>query len=133
MKRAARIDSNQLTAAEYSLMKKKKGSKFKNVKVETDGIKFDSKKEQDHYLFLKDEEAAGNIKELNCQVRFRLKISEQLICAYVADFVFHHKDSSGKWITQVEDVKSEFTRKNPVYRIKKKLMKAIYGIDIVEI
>jgi len=33
----------------------------------------------------------------------------------------------------VEDVKSEFTRKDPVYRLKYKLMKACHGIDIREV
>jgi hypothetical protein len=31
------------------------------------------------------------------------------------------------------DVKSDVTRKHPVYRIKKKLMKAVHGIDIREV
>jgi hypothetical protein len=30
-------------------------------------------------------------------------------------------------------VKSAFTRKLPVYRIKRKLMKAVYGIEIREV
>ena len=33
----------------------------------------------------------------------------------------------------VEDVKSEWTAKLPMYRLKKRWMKAEYGIDITEI
>ncbi len=36
-------------------------------------------------------------------------------------------------VFEVIDVKSEMTKKLPVYRLKKKLIKAIYGFDIVEI
>ncbi len=50
------------------------------------------------------------------------------ICAYLADFTYNR---NGKEI--VEDVKSEMTRKLPVYKLKKKLMKAILNIEIQEI
>ena len=36
-------------------------------------------------------------------------------------------------LKSLEDVKSEFTRKDPVYRLKNKLMKACHGIDIREV
>jgi hypothetical protein len=33
----------------------------------------------------------------------------------------------------IEDCKSDFTRKNPVYRLKKKMMKIINGLEIIEV
>ena len=47
---------------------------------------------------------------------------------YIADFTY--TDGEGRFI--VEDVKSEATRKNPVYAIKKKLM-AHEGYKITEV
>jgi hypothetical protein len=71
---------------------------------------------------------AGEISELETQKRFGIFVGDQRICAYVADFVYQR---DGKQV--VEDVKSDFTRKNPVYRLKKKLLKATLGIEIIEI
>ena len=39
----------------------KKGNKYKNEKVEFDGIKFDSKRERDGYMVLEDAERRGEI------------------------------------------------------------------------
>ena len=50
----------------------KKGNKYKNEKVEYDGIKFDSKRERDRYMVLKDAERRGVISELKCQPKFTL-------------------------------------------------------------
>jgi len=33
----------------------------------------------------------------------------------------------------VEDVKSPYTRRQPLYRLKKRLMLALYAIEIVEV
>jgi hypothetical protein len=54
-------------------------------------------------------------------------VNNQVICTYTADFRY---EESGEAI--VEDVKSRPTM-TQVYRLKKKLMKAIYDIDIKEV
>lgn len=88
--------------------------KYRNKKVEVDGILFDSKKEANRYMELKLLEKAGEITDLKRQVRYELiprqreqstemyksgphkgeyklgKVIEQS-CYYVADFVY--KDS----------------------------------------
>ena len=69
----------------------------------------------------------GNITNLKLQERFPIKIKDKLICTYVADFSY---EENGNRI--VEDVKSAYTKKLPLYRIKKKLVAALYGIEIVE-
>jgi hypothetical protein len=63
------------------------------------------------------------------QVKYDLVVNGVKIGFYKADFVTY---KHGK-ILEVIDVKSEMTKKLPVYRLKKKLLKAIYNIDIVEI
>jgi hypothetical protein len=104
---------------------KVKKTKFNNIVNYYDGKKFDSKKECERYKELKHE----RVKDLKCQVPYKIVVNDVKICNYIADFVYI--DHKGK--TVVEDVKSEHTRKLPVYRLKKKLLKACYGIDIKEV
>ena len=104
-------------------------SKYRNKKVDFDGYRFDSLKEMRRFKELKLLENAGEIKALVVHPIYRLDINDEHICKYIADF--NYKTKSGQVI--VEDVKSPITKKLPVYRLKKKLVKAILGIDIVEI
>lgn len=109
-----------------------KRTKFHNVKVEVDGIRFDSKREAARYRELKLMEKAGLIRNLKLQVPFPIIVNEQLICKYIADFVFEEKQQFGageSWQTIVEDVKG---MKTAVYQIKKRLVKACLGIHIRE-
>ena len=103
-------------------------NKFGNTKVVVDGIKFDSKKEANRYGNLKLLEKAGDISDLKLQVKMEIMVKEKKIATYIADFTYMEK---GQYV--VEDVKSDFTRKNPVYRLKKKLIEAIYNLKIKEV
>jgi hypothetical protein len=69
-------------------------------------------------------EQNGLIRDLQCQVKYELRIKGILIESYVADFVYLE---GGK--TVVEDYKGAITKD---YRRKKKWMKAIHGIEITE-
>lgn len=106
---------------------KPKKTKYNNVRAEVDGEKFDSKKEAARYGQLLLLEKKGEISNLKRQVTYRLEVNNQLICKYVADFVYNIGSS-----VVVEDTKSIVTRKLRVYLIKKALMKAIYNIEIKE-
>ena len=46
--------------------------KYGNSKVEYDGITFDSKRERDRYIVLKDAAAKGIITDLQCQPKWEL-------------------------------------------------------------
>lgn len=107
-------------------------SKYKAVKTEVDGIKFDSKKESNRWLYLKEKENQGDIKYLQMQVPYIIIQKSQYGRAikYIADFVYF---DSQKGTVIVEDVKSPYTRKNPVYRLKKRLMAEVHGIIIKEV
>lgn len=113
-----------------------KKSKYHNTKVEYNGIKFDSVKEMKHYQLLEYQKKIGEIKELKLQVPYELiptyKINGKTIrkTTYVADFVYYDTRDNK---THIIDVKSSFTRKNEVYRIKKKLFEYRYGIEIEEV
>lgn len=113
-------------------------SKYKNHKVTHDGITFDSKKEAERYKTLKAWQEMGLISGLVCQETFVLiegvKIAgesrKRPSVRYVADFVY--LDSrTGEQV--VEDVKSSFTAKDKVFRLKKHLMKVVHNIDVVEV
>ena len=109
-------------------------NKYGNKKCMANGITFDSKKEMYRYLELKGLEDAGLIVDLKLQHHFTLSESfrpdGELIrkIEYVADFTYF--DNEGKFV--FEDVKSEATRKNPVYSLKKRLM-ANEGYKIREV
>lgn len=108
-----------------------KQSKYRNTKTEVDGILFDSKREAGRYLELKALEAAGAIHFLRRQIRVPLVVAETLVAHWIADFEYIEGDvKTGTLIW--EDVKSAYTRKLPVFRLKAKLVKAIYGREIRE-
>lgn len=101
-------------------------SKYNSVKTEVDGFVFDSKAEAHRYSELKLAEKAGEITELELQPKYPVEVNGSKICTYIADF--RYKDGDGNQI--VEDVKGV---KTPVYRLKKKLVEALYWIEITEI
>lgn len=99
-------------------------SKYRNIKTQIDGITFDSKKEAGRYSDLKLMERAGAIRNLRLQVPYVFTHKGTKICTYRADFVYEDGSRS-----VVEDVKGKRTRD---YVIKRNLMKAFYGIEILE-
>lgn len=119
--------------------------KYRNSKIRTqEGLEFDSKKEYTRYCQLCILQQDGKIKNLELQKTYELipkqkldnprlekgrMIRHEKAVTYTADFVYTDVES-GKVV--VEDTKSDPT-KTPQYIIKRKLMKYIHGIEIVEI
>ncbi len=101
-----------------------KPSKYHNQRTTTGGKTFDSKREAARYEVLLLLERAGKISQLTRQNSFDLVVNGVSVGRYVADFGYIEE---GKQIT--EDSKGVRTS---VYRLKKKLMAAIYGIAIKE-
>jgi hypothetical protein len=95
-----------------------------------DGSKFDSKKEARRSVVLKQRERLGEIEDLELQPRYDIVIGGIKVCVIVPDFRYRDRTTGDVY---VEDVKSEATRKDRVYRLKKKLLRAVYGVEIVEI
>lgn len=107
-------------------------NKYNNQRTVVGGypdLVFDSRIEAKHFLRLKEMERSGEITELNLQPKFKLSVNDCKICNYIADFSYRGKD--GELV--IEDVKSPQTSKNPVFRLKKKLMKAVLNIEVHEI
>jgi hypothetical protein len=128
-------------------IKRKKGERYNHTKVEVDGLKFDSKKEYERYLFLKEAEKNGLITDLQTQVKFELipSVTEeyivhlktkdkiktrtlQLAITYTADACYY-KD--GEYV--VEDCKISPKVKPEKYVLKAKMMFALKGIRIKEV
>lgn len=127
--------------------KREKGKKYNNTKVEYDGIKFDSKKEMQRYIVLKEAENIGVISNLELQAKYELipavkeeyiehlktkdKIKTrtlQLPITYTCDFRYL-KD--GEVI--VEDVKASPKMLPKEFVLKEKMMFALKGIRIKKI
>jgi hypothetical protein len=113
-----------------STEKPQKGSKYHAQKTDADGLTFDSKKEAARYRVLKIRLKIGEIGFLARQVEFQFSIEGEKIASYFADFVYREA-STGELV--VEDVKSDATRKLPVYRLKRKMMWLQHKIKIKEV
>ena len=111
-------------------------SKFFSKKVTVEGITFDSKKESQVYLELKEKEKQGLIKDLELQKEFilqdKFKINNKTRrqITYKCDFAYVSVEDNKLHIV---DVKSPYTAKDKVYKIKKKLFEKKYGIELEEI
>lgn len=101
-------------------------SKFSNEKAVVDDLKFDSIKEGKRYKQLKMLLKAGKIAFLSRQVEFELNAGGSHSMAYKADFVYTDQETGER---TVEDCKGFLTA---TYKKKRKLMKKIYGIVILE-
>lgn len=120
-------------------------NKYRNHKVYSDGMMFDSKREAKRYHELLMLQKSGMIKDLQRQVPFLLipdqreqdtvgrrggvykgRVIERKV-TYISDFCYIDCDS-GKMV--VEDAKGFRT---PEYRLKKKMMLYFHGIRIKEV
>lgn len=103
-----------------------KALKYRNRKTTSlDGLVHDSGKEARRWQELQLLQASGAISNLRRQVSYDLCVNGMLICRYVADAVYIENGA-----VVCEDVKSEPTQKLPVFSIKRKLMRAVHGIEI---
>lgn len=102
-----------------------KPSKYRNVKTTVDGVTYDSKKEAKRAGELALLQRAGEISDLQRQVRYLLDVNGVPICHYRADFTYRERGAG----FVVEDVKGVRT---PEFILKSKLMLAVHGITIRE-
>jgi hypothetical protein len=102
-----------------------KAPKYRNVKTTVDGIVFDSIKESRRYGELKLLQRGRQISGLQVQPSFSIVINGVKVCTYKADFGY--VDHTGSPV--IEDCKGF---KTPVYRLKRKLMLAVHGIEVLE-
>lgn len=132
---------------------KKNKNKYGNERCEYNGIKFDSHKERDRYIFLKSLQDKGVISELKCQPRFTIcpEVYEEREVTYetkklkvqktvtkqvkIANARYYYGDFSyllnGSLV--VEDVKGDPSRLTDLYLTKKDLVRYFYRIEVIEI
>lgn len=101
-------------------------NKFHARRTVVDGIRFDSRAEAVRYQELRLLERYGDVRELRMQVPFPLVVNGVKVATYRADFAYVDRDGQ----EVIEDVKGVRT---PVYALKKRLMAACHGVEIVEI
>ncbi len=109
-----------------------KPHKYRAKAVVVDGIRFASQAEARRWSELRLLERAGEIVELVRQPQFVFFVHEKAIFTYIADFKYFAK-SNGRLqfgVETIEDVKGVRT---PVYKLKKRLIEAQFGIKITEI
>ena len=115
--------------------------KYGAKKAVVDGISFASQKEAGRYMDLKLLQRAGVIKDLELQPRYDVVVAGQKICYYLADFRYFDVEKGAQ---VVEDVKAmpktakgqkafKATPAWRMYRLKKKLVEALYPIKITEV
>lgn len=92
----------------------------------TNTRRFDSKAEAARYHELRTLERLKEIKHLKCQPKFPLSVNGQCVGVYYGDF--QYLDSEG--VTVVEDVKGGRATDTPLSRFKRKLVLAIYNIEV---
>lgn len=114
---------------------RKKRGKVSHERVTVGGIVFDSQAEAERYRVLRVMENSGQITHLVCHPRWEI-IPEQRPeghrpfrpARYTADFSYIR---DGKLV--VEDVKSEYTRQEEDYKLRRKLMLLVHGIYVEEV
>jgi len=112
----------------------KNNNKFGAVKTIINGIKFDSKKEANYYRQLKLQKKAVRIDErvvnIEFQPRYDIIVNDKKIGFYKADFKVNYGDGR----IEIVDVKGCKTGSAyQLFKLKKKLVEALYDIEIIEI
>ncbi len=104
-----------------------KKNKYKARKTEVDGIVFHSAKEAMRYMELRIRQRAGEIQGLELQPKWPIVIEGVKVCTVIGDFAYYDLREKRRI---VEDVKGMDT---PVSKLKRKLLLAIHGVDMVVI
>lgn len=121
------IKGQRMSIEEFkNITSHKRKSKYRNEKTEYNGVLYDSKKEakyaQDLDLLVKGKQ----VEKWERQTPFTCVVNKKKICTYYADFKVWYTNGT----IEVIDVKGV---KTDVYKIKKKLVEALFNIKIIEV
>jgi len=105
-------------------------SKYRSKITEYNGVKFHSKKEAEYAKKLDWLIKVGTVTRWVGQCSYALGINEVLICRYILDFKVWYSDGRIEHI-DVKGMKSGSAYS--MFKLKKKLMKAILNIDVIEV
>lgn len=105
-------------------------NKYGAKRCEEDGYQFASLAEREHYRTLKLRALAGEIEDLEVHPAYPFVVNEQKVGRFTPDFR-HREVATGKIV--VTDVKGGRATRTEAYRLRKKLFKALYGLDVTEV
>lgn len=105
-------------------------TKYGAIPTTLDGHRFDSRAEARRYAELRLLERAGEIADLELQPAYPLVVNGVKVATYRADFRYRDVATGA---VAVEDVKGGRATVTPVYRLKRRLVLALYGIEIKEV
>ena len=104
-------------------------SKYGNTRTSYGGREFSSKREAEHAMVLdalkRAKDPKQRVVEIDYQHRMPLVVNGQKVCTYVCDFRVTFADGH----IEIHDAKGYAT---DVYKLKKKLVQAVYGVTILE-
>jgi hypothetical protein len=103
------------------------------------GVSFDSKSEAQRWSELLLLQRAGEIRELILHPRYDQSVNGIHICDMIPDFSYQcmveGPDGKGgffqTWMKVCEDRKAGTITQTDVFKLKRKLLKAIHGVDIL--
>ena len=122
----------RISQSQYkTIILKSGGSKYKNKKTFYNGNWYDSKKES--------EVAQGYDLALKCkailswerQIRYKFVVNGKNICTYVLDFKVTYPDHVEYIDVKPFDKKKQKYITTPTFNMKRRLMKALYDIDVI--
>lgn len=123
------LEGYELVNGRY--VKKKKYNKYRNTKKTIDDIVFDSEKEAKYYTQLMLLKKAKEITDFERQVKMPIEVNGVHIAFYILDFKIFYPDGSVRYIDiKAQDNKSKKWITTDVFKLKKKLIEAIYKIKI---
>ena len=115
---------------DITIVKGKKKNKFHAIKMEYNGVKYDSKKEAGYAMRLDEMKRLGKVKDWQRQVKFPMVINGTDCGYYLLDFRVEYADGHKEYV----DIKGyKKGASYQVFRIKKRIVEALYLIDITEI
>tara|TARA_R110002153_G_scaffold191945_1_gene345256 strand:+ start:222 stop:623 length:402 start_codon:yes stop_codon:yes gene_type:complete len=113
-------------------VKKRSYNKYRNTKTKIDGINFDSQKEANYYSQLKLLERANEILKFERQVKMPIEVNGFHIAFYILDFKVYYPCGNIEHIDiKAKDKKTNKWITTDVFKLKKKLIEAIYKIKII--
>lgn len=128
----------KMSVAQYLATNQKPSrAKWGNIHTSYNGQIYMSKKEANFAKSLDDCRKAKNkcerVRSYETQVKYKININGYHICDYLLDFKVTYEDDHIEYI----DVKPFDKKKNKflstdTYKLKKKLVKALHNIDIIE-
>jgi hypothetical protein len=126
---------NESATVTIEYEKPKKPTKYHNKKCEYDGHKFDSQKERDYYIDLKNRQSAGEILNFTCQPELKYLVTYSVPGGksfekgykYIADFQVNYPDGHSEVVDCKGLWKGSLT---PEFKRKRMIIKKLYGIII---